>query len=216
MMSETPLTFPEKEGHFCLPGPAGPLEVKTLAPVTPRPGNPLVLVAHPNPLQEGTMDNKVVHTLAKTFSQNGWHAVRFNFRGVGQSAGTYGDTDGEVADMEAVLQWALAAGAPKTIWFAGFSFGSYIAARVAVSHPPDHVISLAPPCHYLDFDALSIDCPWTVILPTADEVVPPSEMRAFVERHPADIDVVTFEGCSHFFHGRLVDLRQAIEQMINE
>ncbi|RZL08867.1 MAG: alpha/beta fold hydrolase, partial [Rubrivivax sp.] len=114
-------------------GPAGPLEIVVEAPASGATVG-LVVIAHPNPQQGGTMDNKVVYTLSRAFVAQGWRAVRFNVRGVGRSGGSWDDGRGEVDDLLAVVQhqWRdAAAGMAMPLALAGFSFGGYVAASAA-------------------------------------------------------------------------------------
>ena len=121
---------PKTTEREVIDGPVGALEVVVNAPVKTLAG--IALIAHPHPLEGGTLDNKVVHTLAKTFFTLGYAAVRFNFRGVGASAGTFDDGNGETDDALAALAHGRQRfGNALPIILAGFSFGSFVQTRVA-------------------------------------------------------------------------------------
>ena len=129
-------------------GPAGRLEVRLTLPPTVRPGQ-VAVVCHPHPLFGGTMDNKVVTTTVRAYKELGLPVVSFNFRGVGASAGIHDHGRGEVDDLLAVVDWAVAQTGAQALYLAGFSFGSYIAAA-AVGRLPlalKQLLLLAPPVH---------------------------------------------------------------------
>jgi len=200
-----------KEHPRMLPGGAGELEALT----TLLPGDqpPTVgVVCHPHPLHGGTLQNKVVSTLIRVFWQSGLPTVRFNFRGVGKSTGTFDHGQGELDDLLSVLAWVQAnAGAPA-IWLAGFSFGANIAARGALAAPVSRLITVAPPV-YADYDWRScenITCPWIVVQGGEDEIVPAPQVREWatsLSNKPYVIDMPT---AGHFFHGQLTELRDHI------
>lgn len=213
-MYETPTEFSkEAVKAVFLVGPAGRLEALTTWPkLTTCCG--VAIVCHPHPLYHGTMHNKVVTTLAKSFERLGFATLRFNYRGVGQSEGEYGHIRGEIADLMAVKAWVEQVLPNRPIALAGFSFGSYIAASVA-NQCPDvlELITVAPAVNHADFSVLrSIRCPWRLIMGEADEVVPYEEVRAFAEHPPSPLDFISLPATSHFFHGRLPELQAAVMQ----
>lgn len=197
-------------------GPAGRLEVRLTLPPTVRPGQ-VAVVCHPHPLFGGTMDNKVVTTTVRAYKELGLPVVSFNFRGVGASAGIHDHGRGEVDDLLAVVDWAVAQTGAQALYLAGFSFGSYIAAA-AVGRLPlalKQLLLLAPPVHHYPFDQLLLPASQTLVIQgDADEVVPASQVLAWSER--MQIETVRLPGCSHFFHGRLVELRQIIQSRLVE
>ena len=202
--------FPATASRFCITGPAGPLEVMTTYPTEGR-CTQVMVICHPNPLHQGTMDNKVVSTLARAAEQLGLASVRFNFRGVGQSAGEYGDLVGEQADLQAVLAWVAAALPGVPVVLAGFSFGSYIAAMVARHVTLRGLISIAPPINMYEFSGLDrISCPWLVVMGEADEIVPFATVAEWASAPPAPLTWVTFPEVGHFFHGHLIELREQV------
>ncbi|MGH6765183.1 MAG: alpha/beta hydrolase [Bradyrhizobium sp.] len=189
-------------------GPAGPLEVVLNVPAAPR---GLALIAHPHPQQGGTLDNKVVQTLAKTFFALDYVAVRFNFRGVGQSAGSFDDGRGETDDAQAALAFAQARhpaldGKPV---LAGFSFGSFVATRLATRIEPQRLVLVAPAAGR--FGAEPVPADTIVIHGEQDDVVPLADV--FDWARPQQLPVVVFPGCGHFFHGRLLQLQQVVTSL---
>lgn len=196
-----------------LSGPEGRLEALTTWPPIES-CQAVVIVCHPHPLYHGTMYNKVVTTLAKSFERLGFATVRFNYRGVGQSAGEYGHMTGEIADLMAVKAWVERVLPGMPIALAGFSFGSYIAASVANQCPEVlELVTVAPAVNHADFSQLTaIQCPWRLIMGEADEVVPYEEVRAFADHPPSPLDFISLPATSHFFHGRLVELQAAVMQ----
>lgn len=202
------------ETRTTVPGPAGALEVAVNAPAHPPDAGPrgIALVAHPHPLQGGTLDNKVAQTLAKTFAALGYVGVRFNFRGVGKSEGTFDDGVGETDDALAALAFArsefpeLAATPPV---LAGFSFGSFVQARVARIVPPERMVLVGPAVNRFAVDAVPADT--IVIHGEEDDVVALADVLAWAR--PQQLPIVVFPGCGHFFHGRLPQLQRVITGM---
>lgn len=209
-----PTDFPTEESHFLIDGPVGHLELLTL----PAKADPLglAIICHPHPLYQGTMHNKVVTTLARAFHHLNCHTIRFNYRGVGKSAGVFGDSIGEFADLEAVLAWANAALQTPKLWLAGFSFGAYIAALGAAHYPCQQLFSVAPAIPNQPYATLPpIMCPWLVVQGENDEVIPPQAVYQWYDnrqRTQAGMKLVRLPHSSHFFHGNLVNLRHIIEE----
>ncbi|CAN5267157.1 Dot/Icm type IV secretion system effector CoxH3 [soil metagenome] len=202
------------ETAIMIPGPIGLLEAIIAAPKEQERGITAV-ICHPHPLYGGAMGNKVVTTLFRAFQSSGLHAVRFNFRGVGASTGEYDNGIGESADCVAVLQWVQAQRPNDAIVLAGFSFGSYVAARVAAEFPTCLLITVAPPVHHFDFTPITMpDCPWYVIQGDQDEVVAPSEVYAWVKQLSPAPTLIVMPKATHFFHGHLTELRQRVEQVV--
>lgn len=197
--------------YIFIPGPVGSLEAVVQTPETPV--NRVAVVCHPNPLQEGTMENKVITTLVRTFNALGMAAIRFNYRGVGKSTGEYGDVAGEVADCMAVINWAQSQWPTAKLWLAGFSFGAYIAAEAATKVPTEQLISIAPSVDRMPYaDLPKVACPWLVIMGEEDEVVVPESVYQWFAKLDANKTLIKFPTTGHFFHGKLVDLQQAIEK----
>lgn len=210
-MSQTSApAFPDTSGSLLLQGPAGALEVAVDIPSEPRRG--FVVICHPHPPEGGTMHNKVVTMAARALTELGLAAVRFNFRGVGASAGEYDDGRGEVFDLLAVAEWARRARPGDELWLAGFSFGSWVALRGARQLPVQQMISIAPPVGLRDFSGvLPPSCPWLLIQGENDEVVPAAGVLAWATQQQPAPEIVRMPDTGHFFHRRLMDLRGAIK-----
>ena len=189
-------------------GPTGPLEVVLNVPEAPPAG--VALVTHPHSQQGGTLDNKVVQTLAKTFFALGYGVARFNFRGVGASGGTFDDGNGETDDALAVLahaQQELAMTSPVVL--AGFSFGSYVQTIVAQSVEAERLVLVGPAVGRFTIGPVPSDT--IVIHGEEDDVVPLADVLAWAR--PQALPIVVFPGCGHFFHGRLLQLQAVIAGM---
>jgi alpha/beta superfamily hydrolase len=199
-------------GSLTIDGPAGSLELLVDGPVD-RCIN-YAVVCHPHPLHEGTMDNKVAHTLARTFARNGIPAVRFNFRGVGASEGRFADGDGETEDAIAVEDWARDRWPDANVYRAGFSFGAMIAFRVASRRNGSGLVTVAPPVDRFRFEFERPDCPWLIVQGDQDEIVDSGSVRHWADRivPPPDFQVVA--GSGHFFHGRLWEISSAVESWL--
>jgi hypothetical protein len=194
--------------RLAIAGPAGPLEVAINVPDGAPVG--LALVAHPHPQQGGTLDNKVVQTLAKTFVALGYAAVRFNFRGVGQSAGAFDEGVGETDDALAALAHGRARfGVALPLALAGFSFGTFVQTRVAQSVEFERLVLVAPAVGR--FTIGSVPPETIVIHGEEDDVVPLADVFAWAR--PQALPLIVFPGCGHFFHGRLVQLQQVVTSM---
>lgn len=193
-----------------IPGPSGELDALIETPHTPT-RNTVAIVCHPHPLHGGTMNNKVVTTLTRACQALGAVVVRFNFRGVGDSAGIYDHAVGEQEDLKAVIRWAQEHYPESRLWLAGFSFGSYVATKVASEMQIDQLIAIAPPVNHFDFSSLpAITCPWLIIQGEADEVVPAEEVFAWAASRPENPHVIRLPQVGHFFHGKLIELRDDI------
>ena len=199
---------PRTTRRTTIDGPAGALEIVVNAPEAPPSG--IALVAHPHSQQGGTLDNKVVQTLAKTFFALGYAAVRFNFRGVGHSGGAFDDGIGETDDALTVLAWAREAfGTELPVVLAGFSFGSYVQTRVAQHVAPQRMVLVGPAVRRFAVERVPADT--IVIHGEEDDVVPLADVLAWAR--PQELPVIVFPGCGHFFHGRLPQLARVITGM---
>lgn len=198
-----------------MPGPAGRLQAALTLPAKTTAPLGVAVICHPHPLYGGTFDNKVVTTLARCCTQLGIAALRFNFRGVGDSAGQYSDGMGETEDALTALEWALQeTGAVHHIW-AGFSFGGWIATRAALARPPAQLVTIAPALRDFDNDALSaVNFPWLLVHSEDDEVVNCAETLSRVTALRDRVDVRMLQGAGHFFHGRLDDLREIVRPVL--
>lgn len=188
-------------------GPVGQLEAIVEAPEQP---SALIVVCHPNPLQGGTMTNKVVHTVARAANECGAASVRFNYRGVGNSAGTFADGVGETDDALAVLEYAQARWPGLPVWLAGFSFGGGVALRAALAQPPAKLITIAPAAARHPPPAILPTCPWLLLQGDADDVIATDMVLAWVASLSRPPEVQVLSGAGHFFHGRLIELRERV------
>ena len=204
--------FPLEETSFLLAGPVGDLEVlATPAPVD-NTKNITVVICHPHPLFGGTMTNKVVSTLARAFRNLGLQSIRFNFRGVGKSAGHFDDGRGEAQDLSVVIDWVKQTRPQDTLWLAGFSFGGYIAAKVASQDETvQQLVSVAPQVSRFLQDKFVVSASWIIVQGDKDEVVSPTEVFAWVETLTPQPTLIKIEGAGHFFHGKLIELRERLE-----
>ena len=199
---------PKTTERFTIAGPAGSLELALNPPAQAPCG--IALVAHPNPVQGGTLDNKVAQTLARSFHALGYASVRFNFRGVGASEGAFDDGIGETDDALAALAHAHTRfGHALPVVLAGFSFGCYVQSRVAAQVPPQRMVLVGPAVGRFAVGAVPADT--IVIHGEDDEVVPLADVFAWAR--PQALPIVVFPGCGHFFHGRLPGITATITGM---
>ena len=193
--------------RYTIAGPAGKLEVALNAPEAPLAG--IALIAHPNPIEGGTLDNKVVHTLAKTFFALSYAAVRFNYRGVGASEGAFDNGAGETDDALAALAHARERYGAVPLVLAGFSFGAYIASRVAKTAQAKRLVLIGPAVGRFAVDNVPADT--IVVHGEQDDVVALADV--FDWARPQELPITVFPGCGHFFHGRLPQLSRVIAGM---
>jgi uncharacterized protein len=183
--------------RLTIDGPAGALETDLNDPGELRRG--IAIVAHPNPVQGGTKDNKVVTTLAKTFFNLGYPVLRQNFRGVGASAGTFDRGIGETEDVLAVIRYAQQRFGELPLLLAGFSFGAFVQTRVAQTVAPSRLVLVGAAVNR--FPAETVPEYTLVIHGEHDDVVPLSAVMDWAR--PQRLPVVVVPGGEHFFHGRL-------------
>ena len=187
-------------------GPAGKIECAVEFPASEPRG--VALVAHPHPLFGGTLDNKVVQTLARAFVELGYTAWRPNFRGVGESAGSHDEGRGELEDLAAVIEYLKS---EKPV-LAGFSFGAAIQTRLAQrlvkeGNPASRMVLVGLAVKHLDVPPVPVDT--IVIHGEEDSTVPLADVLAWAR--PQDLPVVVVPGADHFFHRRLHILRAIIQ-----
>lgn len=206
------LTIPG-EHALTLTGAVGNLESILTVPDHPIP-HLGVLLGHPHSLQGGTMQNKVVTTLVRTFKTLGIPSLRFNFRGVGQSEGTYDAGIGESNDMLLLANGWQKADPSVQFIFAGFSFGSYVAYCAARQHPSLLLITIAPPVNHCHYDPFKQPCAWLIVQGDDDEVVPANLVFDFAAKATPDIPVLRFSETGHFFHGKLIELKDRLTEAI--
>ena len=194
-------------------GIAGEIEVLITCPKALTEITPIVVISHPHPLYGGTMTNKVVHILAKTFSEMDAITVRFNFRGVGKSEGEYDHGVGEAEDLQILVAELKKWRSQAPIWLAGFSFGAYVTTRAQAMIKPEKLLLVAPPVSMYAFDELAeITIPWVVIQGGQDEVIDAAAVKSWVSERPHQPQLIWMEEAGHFFHGKLNEVKESLKQ----
>jgi hypothetical protein len=169
------------------------------------------VVCHPHPLYGGTLDNKVVYTLARAFVERGVPAIRFNFRGVGASSGSYAEGHGETEDALAVIAYGRERWPGASLWLAGFSFGGAVAVRAAVQSEPEKLVTVAPGITRVAMEGVpSPTASWLIVQGDADDVIEPAAVLEWAKRQSPAPTVRVLPGAGHFFHGRLHELRATV------
>ncbi|WP_395771276.1 alpha/beta hydrolase [Arenimonas sp.] len=209
------MAFPVANAEVLLPGPAGGLQTLVEFPQVHTETTPVAVICHPHPPDGGSMHNKVVSTLAKAFTEGGYIAVRFNFRGVGISGGGYDQGRGELADCRAVIDWVQAQRPQSPLALAGFSFGAWVALNAAAFYSPVQMVSIAPPVGFRDFSEIRHPrCPWLAVQGEADEIVPAAGVLEWLKAQTPPPEIVAMPETSHFFHGQLVPLREHVKHFL--
>jgi uncharacterized protein len=198
--------------RLTIAGPAGDIVCAVDGPTADAAPRGLAVLCHPHPLHGGTMDNKVVQTLARAAVQCGWRAVRFNFRGIGGSGGTWDAGRGEIDDALAVVaHFRAAAPAGQPLLLGGFSFGGFVATqaarRLAEAGTPAAQLVLVGPA-IVNFEAAPVPAGTLVVHGEADDVVPLAAVLDWAR--PQLLPVTVLPGAGHFFHGLLPQLRQIV------
>ncbi|MDU9390612.1 alpha/beta hydrolase [Pseudomonas sp. zfem002] len=176
----------------------------------------VVLICHPNPVQGGTMLNKVVSTLQRTARDAGLITLRFNYRGVGASAGSHDMETGEVDDAEAAAAWLRDKHPELPLTLLGFSFGGFVAAALGGRLENQgvtlkHLFMVAPAVRRLNAtEAAPRNAPLTIIQPDADEVIEPQTVYDWSAALPRPHELLKVAECGHFFHGKLTDLKDLV------
>ena len=197
-------------------GPAGALETRLEFPAEA--GEPKVfgVACHPHSLFGGTMDNKVTHVLARSMVECGAPAFRFNFRGVGASAGAFDNGRGETRDLAAVVAEGRRRFPRAALWLGGFSFGAFVVLRGAHELAPVKLVAVAPPVARFELGSVGHpDCDWMLVQGDADDVVPPEAVLAWAAQQPASPQgrgprLQVIAGAGHFFHGKLHELKPLV------
>lgn len=200
-------------------GPEGRLEGRYQH--SKRPNAPIALMLHPHPQYGGTMNNKVVYTLFHAFVRQGFSVLRFNFRGVGRSQGSFDRGEGELSDAASALDWLQTYNEnAEGCWIAGFSFGAWIGMQLLMRRPEiSGFISVAPPANMHDFSFLA-PCPSSglIIQGDKDEVVPEPSVKKLVDKLSAQrgisIDYRVVPGAGHFFQDEMDELTGHVDDYL--
>ncbi len=186
------------------------------------PNAPLALLLHPHPQYGGTMNNKVIYNLYQAFVRRSFSTLRFNFRGVGRSQGSFDRGEGELSDAAAALDWLQTFNSNATsCWIAGFSFGAWIGMQLLMRRPEiAGFISMAPPANIYDFSFLA-PCPASglIIQGNQDEIVPLESVNKLVDKlsHQRGIKIEyrIIPGANHFFHDHMDDVIAHMENYLD-
>ena len=215
-----------------IPGPAGVLEALMEEPPLERGVNAdglvergqanglhaAVVIGHPHPQYGGTMHTKAVFQAAKAFSRIGCAVLRFNFRGVGTSAGSFDDGAGEMDDFRAALDFMHARHPGAPLWAAGMSFGAWIALSAGAADPRvSTLVGICPPLSHYDFEAVRTSTkPKFFIQGERDERCPLKEMQAFYASAADPKELVVIDAADHLFDGKLVEVAEALEDLLGD
>jgi len=199
-----------------IPGAVGPLECLIDTPVTPP--RAAVVFAHPLPIEGGTMHTKVVFQSAKALARIGCVVLRFNFRGVGRSAGEWDRGQGERDDYRAALDYMSAAHPELELWSAGFSFGSYVAMNCGADD--DRVcalIGIAPPVDRYDYSSVIRSAkPKFILHGEMDELIPLKAVRGFYAQLADPKELVEIDSANHLFDGQAAEVGDALEDLLGD
>lgn len=206
-------------------GPAGRLEALLEEPFdfargrpfdVARDGRAAVVFAHPHPLYGGTMHTKVVYRAAKAFLKIGCAVLRFNFRGVGASEGTFGDGEGELADFRAGLDLVAERYPGLDLWAGGFSFGAWVGLTAgATDDRVSTLIGISPAIERYDFSEVRRSTkPKFFIQGERDDIAPVGVMRRFYAELPEPKELVVIEDADHLFDGKVLEVGDAIEDLL--
>jgi len=209
--------FPDKSTQFLLAGPAGHLEVvvdPVIHPVLARPV--IAVICHPLSIEGGSLDNKVVTQTARALRDVGVSTLRFNFRSVGASQGHFDNGEGEQDDLHCVVKWVREQRPDAALWLVGFSFGAYVSLRACGALQPQALISIAPPIGrgFWNFGDVHPPAQWLVIQGDEDEIIDAQAVHAWLDQQTLQPQRVHMAHTSHFFHGKLLDLRTAIQRQV--
>jgi len=180
----------------------------------------IVVIAHPLPTHGGSMRNPLVAAIARAAAGRGWYALRFNFRGVGGSAGEFDQGEGEMADYRAALDVMAERYPGAPLWAAGFSFGSWVALETGAADPRVSVlIGIAPPVKregYTWERTLATTKPKFFVQGDMDELCPIKDLWAFYAKLKEPKELAVIEGASHLFEGRSTEVGEALEDLLGD
>lgn len=210
------MSKPSLQEKLFIDGPIGRLEAVLESPVDASPVGSVV-VCHPHPQHGGTLHNKVAHTLARAFVRMDYAALRFNFRGTEMSEGEFDNGNGELDDALAAIDWMRSRFPELPRWVAGFSFGAAMAVKAAVTSDVNGLISVAPAIvRFASGLESQPACPWLIIQGDQDELVDVEETVKWVDGLNPGPELLIIPGGEHFFHGRLVELREVVSEFVVE
>ena len=200
-----------------IPGPAGSLQALWRSGGHPQDFVRAAIICHPHPLYGGTMENKVVSRIARYISEAGIEAVRFNFRGVGQSDGTYDEGRGERHDLGAVLQYVRNIQPEARLAAVGFSFGAWIALEVGENHPAIQVlVGVAPPVRMFDFKFVPmLSKPTLIVYAEHDQFTDSATSKTWIESASGALESVLIPDVDHFFGERVDDVGKTVAQFLS-
>jgi alpha/beta superfamily hydrolase len=202
-------------------GPEGRLEGRYHH--SKQPNAPIALLLHPHPQHGGTMNNRIVYALFHAFVRRGFSVLRFNFRGVGRSQGSFDRGEGELSDAASALDWLQTYNQnAASCWIGGYSFGAWIGMQLLMRRPEiDGFVAVAPPAHLYDFSFLA-PCPASGLIVQGDHdvTVPPEAVQKLVKKlsHQLDIkiDYRVIPGADHFFGTQTDELGRIVESYVAE
>jgi hypothetical protein len=199
-----------------IPGPSGPLEALLDLPAGPP--RAAVVFAHPLPTQGGTMHTKVVFQGTKALTRVGCAVLRFNFRGVGRSAGTWDEGRGEMDDFRAAADFMATRYPDVELWAAGFSFGSYIAMTCGADDDRIcSIIAIAPPVDRYDYTrVMQSTKPKFIVHGERDELISLKAVREFYARLQEPKELVEIDRANHLFDGQATEVGDALEELLSD
>jgi uncharacterized protein len=198
------------EHDITLQGLQGALEGRWQSP-TNLTSEAVLIICHPHSLHGGSMNNKVVTSIARAARDLGLRSLRFNMRGVGHSEGEFAHGQGECDDLLAVIAWLSKQPSITKVALAGFSFGSYVSYAAACQTPVEFLISVAPPVARFPFHQHRLSAtPWLVIQGDEDDVVAPAIVYDWIATLSSPPQLRRLPTAGHFFHGHLLELRQMV------
>ena len=204
-----------QEETLFIDGPVGELELRVATPTSWQAGLPVAICCHPHSLHGGSLQNKVVHIIAKTWHDLGAKVVRFNFRGVGKSQGEFDNSQGEQQDLLAVVKWLTDQAPGSVLWLAGFSFGAFVALSAHAQITPQRLLLAAPPVDmYPTIEQIQVQTPnWILVQGGQDEIVSAQGVKQWAEQQSHPAHIIWLEEAGHFFHGQLNIVSEQIKQL---
>jgi alpha/beta superfamily hydrolase len=214
--------MPLRPEPVAITGPAGVLQLVVEDPAELAQPTAFMVICHPHPLHGGTMDNKVVTTLARCAHELQVPSIRFNFRGVGNSAGSFDEGRGETLDTQAVIDYGRARWPHAALWLGGFSFGGRVALRASTGPQIGNIARLVTiaPAFTGDYASpqavIAPACPWLMVQGDVDEVIDPVVNIDWAGRIRPAPQLVVLPGVGHYFHGQLGALQAAVVPFLKQ